>query len=59
MTAFTDVGPTAADSGGRRGPLLTVRAWHPVVNLRGAVRTRADGRYSFHTIKPAPYQVPA
>jgi catechol 1,2-dioxygenase len=30
----------------------------PPWNLRGAIRTGADGRYAFHTIEPAPYQVP-
>lgn len=30
----------------------------PEWNLRGAVRTGADGRYAFHTIQPAPYQIP-
>jgi catechol 1,2-dioxygenase len=30
----------------------------PEWNLRGAVRTGADGRYLFHTIRPAPYQIP-
>jgi catechol 1,2-dioxygenase len=30
----------------------------PRWNLRGAIRTRADGRYTFHTIEPAPYQIP-
>jgi catechol 1,2-dioxygenase len=30
----------------------------PPWNLRGAIRTGADGRYAFHTIEPAPYQIP-
>jgi catechol 1,2-dioxygenase len=30
----------------------------PEWNLRGTVRTGADGRFTFHTIKPAPYQIP-
>jgi catechol 1,2-dioxygenase len=30
----------------------------PEWNLRGAIRTSADGRYTFHTIQPAPYQIP-
>jgi catechol 1,2-dioxygenase len=30
----------------------------PQWNLRGAVRTGADGRYAFRTIEPAPYQIP-
>jgi catechol 1,2-dioxygenase len=30
----------------------------PEWNLRGAIRTGADGRYTFHTIQPAPYQIP-
>ena len=30
----------------------------PEWNLRGAVRPDADGRFSFHTVRPAPYQIP-
>jgi catechol 1,2-dioxygenase len=30
----------------------------PEWNLRGAIRTGADGHYAFHTIQPAPYQIP-
>jgi catechol 1,2-dioxygenase len=30
----------------------------PEWNLRGSIRTGADGRYTFHTIQPAPYQIP-
>jgi catechol 1,2-dioxygenase len=30
----------------------------PEWNLRGAIRTGSDGRYTFHTIEPAPYQIP-
>lgn len=30
----------------------------PEWNLRGQIRTRADGRFTFHTIQPAPYQIP-
>jgi catechol 1,2-dioxygenase len=30
----------------------------PEWNLRGAIRTGADGRYAFHTVQPAPYQIP-
>ena len=30
----------------------------PQWNHRGAIRTGADGRYTFQTIEPAPYQVP-
>ncbi len=30
----------------------------PEWNLRGQIRTGADGRYTFHTIQPAPYQIP-
>jgi catechol 1,2-dioxygenase len=30
----------------------------PEWNLRGSVLTGADGRFAFHTIKPAPYQIP-
>jgi catechol 1,2-dioxygenase len=30
----------------------------PEWNLRGAIRTGADGHFSFHTIQPAPYQIP-
>jgi catechol 1,2-dioxygenase len=30
----------------------------PEWNLRGTITTRSDGRFAFHTIKPAPYQIP-
>ena len=30
----------------------------PEWNLRGTVLTGSDGRFVFHTIKPAPYQIP-
>ncbi|MCU1625947.1 MAG: catechol 1,2-dioxygenase, partial [Pseudonocardia sp.] len=30
----------------------------PEWNLRAAIRTGADGHYAFHTIQPAPYQIP-
>ena len=30
----------------------------PEWNLRGQIRTAADGRYAFRTIQPAPYQIP-
>ena len=30
----------------------------PEWNLRGTVVTGPDGRFAFHTIKPAPYQIP-
>ncbi|MGY1593216.1 catechol 1,2-dioxygenase [Geodermatophilus sp. SYSU D00708] len=30
----------------------------PEWNLRGTILTGPDGRYAFHTIKPAPYQIP-
>jgi len=30
----------------------------PEWNLRGTVLTAPDGRFAFHTIKPAPYQIP-
>ncbi|SNR51719.1 catechol 1,2-dioxygenase [Blastococcus mobilis] len=30
----------------------------PEWNLRGTVLTGPDGRFTFHTIKPAPYQIP-
>jgi catechol 1,2-dioxygenase len=30
----------------------------PEWNLRGTILTGADGRFAFHTIKPAPYQIP-
>src|SRR5918992_160831 len=30
----------------------------PEWNLRGTIRTGADGRYTFRTIQPAPYQIP-
>jgi catechol 1,2-dioxygenase len=30
----------------------------PEWNLRGTILTGADGRFTFHTIQPAPYQIP-
>jgi catechol 1,2-dioxygenase len=30
----------------------------PEWNLRGTIRTGPDGHFAFHTIKPAPYQIP-
>ena len=30
----------------------------PEWNLRGAISTGPDGHFAFHTIKPAPYQIP-
>ena len=30
----------------------------PEWNLRGAILTGPDGRFAFHTVKPAPYQIP-
>jgi catechol 1,2-dioxygenase len=30
----------------------------PEWNLRGTVLTGPDGRFTFHTVKPAPYQIP-
>ncbi|TFV63932.1 catechol 1,2-dioxygenase [Geodermatophilus sp. DF01-2] len=30
----------------------------PEWNLRGTILTGPDGRFAFHTIKPAPYQIP-
>jgi catechol 1,2-dioxygenase len=30
----------------------------PEWNLRGTVLTGPDGRFAFHTVKPAPYQIP-
>ncbi|GAA1005888.1 catechol 1,2-dioxygenase [Acrocarpospora pleiomorpha] len=30
----------------------------PEWNLRAQIRTGTDGRYTFHTIQPAPYQIP-
>ncbi|GAA2901999.1 catechol 1,2-dioxygenase [Pseudonocardia halophobica] len=30
----------------------------PEWNLRGQIRTGADGHFAFHTIQPAPYQIP-
>jgi catechol 1,2-dioxygenase len=30
----------------------------PEWNLRGTILTGPDGRFTFHTIKPAPYQIP-
>ena len=30
----------------------------PEWNLRGTITTGPDGRFTFHTVKPAPYQIP-
>jgi catechol 1,2-dioxygenase len=30
----------------------------PEWNLRGTIRTGPDGRFAFHTVQPAPYQIP-
>jgi catechol 1,2-dioxygenase len=30
----------------------------PEWNLRGIIHTGADGRFTFHTVQPAPYQIP-
>ncbi|WP_232666564.1 catechol 1,2-dioxygenase [Pseudonocardia sp. TRM90224] len=30
----------------------------PEWNLRGTIRTGSNGRYTFHTVQPAPYQIP-
>ena len=63
---------TVTDLGGDPVEDAQVELWHadddgfysqfapgiPEWNLRGTVRTGADGRFAFHTIKPAPYQIP-
>jgi Dioxygenase/Bacterial regulatory helix-turn-helix protein, lysR family len=41
-----------------RAPGAQFAAGIPEWNLRGTIRTGADGRYTFHTIQPAPYQIP-
>jgi catechol 1,2-dioxygenase len=63
---------TVADLDGSPIERALVELWHaddagfysqfapgiPEWNLRGVIRTGADGRYTFHTIQPAPYQIP-
>jgi catechol 1,2-dioxygenase len=63
---------TVTDLDGRPLENAQVELWHadddgyysqfapdiPEWNLRGTILTGADGRFTFHTIKPAPYQIP-
>jgi catechol 1,2-dioxygenase len=63
---------TVTDLDGNPLPDARVELWHadddgfysqfapgiPEWNLRGTIFTGADGRFAFHTIKPAPYQIP-
>lgn len=63
---------TVTDLDGHPVEAARVELWHadddgyysqfapgiPEWNLRGTIRTGADGRFTFHTIKPAPYQIP-
>jgi catechol 1,2-dioxygenase len=63
---------TVTDLDGRPLENAHVELWHadddgyysqfapdiPEWNLRGTILTGADGRFTFHTIKPAPYQIP-
>jgi catechol 1,2-dioxygenase len=63
---------TVTDLDGRPLPDARVELWHadddgfysqfapgiPEWNLRGTVLVDADGHFAFHTIKPAPYQIP-
>ena len=63
---------TVTDLDGRPLDNAHVELWHadddgyysqfapdiPEWNLRGTILTGADGRFTFHTIKPAPYQIP-
>jgi catechol 1,2-dioxygenase len=63
---------TVTDLHGRPLDGALVELWHadadgyysqfapgiPEWNLRGQIRTGADGRFAFHTIEPAPYQIP-
>jgi catechol 1,2-dioxygenase len=65
-------GGIVSDLDGSPIPGALVELWHadaegfysqfapgiPEWNLRGAIRTGADGGYAFHTIEPAPYQIP-
>jgi catechol 1,2-dioxygenase len=70
-TPFTFQG-TVTDLDGKPLENARVELWHadddgfysqfapgiPEWNLRGTILTGADGRFAFHTIKPAPYQIP-
>ncbi len=70
-TPFTFQG-TVTDLDGNPLENARVELWHadddgyysqfapgiPEWNLRGTIVTGADGRYTFHTVKPAPYQIP-
>jgi catechol 1,2-dioxygenase len=63
---------TVADLDGNPLENARVELWHadddgyysqfapgiPEWNLRGTILTGPDGRFAFHTIKPAPYQIP-
>jgi catechol 1,2-dioxygenase len=63
---------TVTDLDGSPLPDARVELWHadddgyysqfapgiPQWNLRGTVVTGSDGHFAFHTIKPAPYQIP-
>jgi catechol 1,2-dioxygenase len=63
---------TVTDLDGNPLPDAQVEMWHadddgyysqfapdiPEWNLRGTVHTGADGRFTIHTIQPAPYQIP-
>jgi catechol 1,2-dioxygenase len=70
-TPFTFQG-TVTDLDGNPLENARVELWHadddgyysqfapgiPEWNLRGTILTGPDGRFTFHTIKPAPYQIP-
>lgn len=70
-TSFVFQG-TVTDLDGTPLDAATVELWHadddgyysqfapgiPEWNLRGAIKTGPDGHFAFHTIKPAPYQIP-
>jgi catechol 1,2-dioxygenase len=63
---------TVADLDGNPLENAQVELWHadddgyysqfapgiPEWNLRGTIVTGPDGRFTFHTVKPAPYQIP-
>ncbi|MGY1840208.1 MULTISPECIES: catechol 1,2-dioxygenase [unclassified Modestobacter] len=63
---------TVSDLDGNPLPDARVELWHadddgyysqfapgiPEWNLRGIILTGPDGRFAFHTVKPAPYQIP-
>jgi catechol 1,2-dioxygenase len=63
---------TVTDLDGNPVPDARVELWHadddgyysqfapgiPEWNLRSTIRTGPDGHFAFHTIKPAPYQIP-